>query len=137
MGDALIFGVPVRTADNGDGTRSISVNGPAQKVVDAMIASGAALSDAIDLGDLRAVRFAVPSAWTAAVLTFQVSYNGTTWADLYDEAGAEVSYTLVAGKSMRLPFADWAGIRFFKLRSGTSAAPVNQAADRSFKVVAQ
>ena len=29
----------------------------------------------------------MPAAWTAADLTFQLSLDGTTFADLYDEAG--------------------------------------------------
>ena len=113
------------------------VIGPVQAMAAAQIASGASLSTAVDLGDLRLVRIATPAAWTAAVLTFQVSYDGATWADLYDESGNEVSYTLVAGKSMRLPITDWLGVRHVKLRSGTSAAPVNQGAARSFVLVAQ
>lgn len=103
----------------------------------AAIASGGSLSDAVDLGDLRAVRIVMPAAWTAAALTFQTSYDGTAFNDLYDEAGAEVSYTVAAGRSVRLPVGDWLGVRFLKLRSGTTGTPVNQAAARSFIVVAQ
>lgn len=109
----------------------------AQSAVTATIASGASLSAAVDLGAGRAVRIVAPTAWTAAVLTFQTSWDGTTFSDLYDEVGVEVSYTPVAGKAMRLPFADWLGIRHVKIRSGTSAAPVAQAADRTLTIVTQ
>lgn len=114
-----------------------TVVGPTQIGVAAGIASASSLSAAIDLGERRAVRIITPASWTAAALTFQVSYDGTTWDDLYDENGTEVSYTLVAGKSMRLPISDWLGVRHLKLRSGTSTVPVNQAAARSFVLVAQ
>jgi len=104
--------------------------------VAAVISNGTALSAAIDLGLVgRLARIITPIGWDAASLTFRTSYDGVAFADLFDETGTEVSYTLIAGKNMRVPFADWLGVRWLQIRSGTSAAPVNQSADRSFTLV--
>lgn len=113
------------------------VVGMGQATFPATIANGQSLSDAIDLGERRAVRIVMPAGWTAAALTFQSSYDGTTFNDLYDESGNEVSYTVAAGRSVRLPVGDWLGVRYLKIRSGSSGTPVNQGAARSLVVVAQ
>lgn len=115
----------------------MTVVGLNQSTFSVQIANGASLSTAVDLSDRRLVYIVAPAAWTAAALTFQISYDGATFADLYDESGNEVSYTLIAGKSMRLPITDWLGVRHLKLRSGTSASPVNQGGARNFVLVAQ
>jgi hypothetical protein len=74
----------------------------------------------------------MPAVWTAAVLTFQVSPDGgTTWQELYDGAGNEVTVTVAAGQFI-IPLADpsysWRGINMIQVRSGTSSAPINQPA---------
>jgi hypothetical protein len=137
-GTATPVTIPGSVEINNDTGNPIPVVGMDQLSVAATIAAGAALSGDVDLAARRAVRLVTPAAWSpAAALTFQVSYDGITWGDLYDETGTEVSYTLVAGKSLRLPVHDWLGIRYLRLRSGPSSAPVNQAAARAFVVVAQ
>jgi hypothetical protein len=94
----------------------------------AAIANGAALSNAVFLGSGILVGIQIPGAWTAASLTYQVSVDqGATWGELYDDAGNEVT-TVVPGVSTMLAvtsalFAPGVAI---KVRSGTSAAPVNQ-----------
>lgn len=100
-------------------------------VVSVAIASGAALSGAIDLGEGRAVFVQLPAAWTAANLSFQVSADGVTWADLYDRDGQEYVAQAAAGRAILLPITDFVGIRHLKIRSGAAAAPVNQGAART------
>lgn len=95
------------------------------------IPSGQSLSAAIDLAGHILSRIEFPGAWTAAALTFQVSSDGVTWRDLYDEAG-EVSFSS-AGANHAIQLGGsygWWTIRYLKIRSGTSAVPVAQAADR-------
>lgn len=94
------------------------------------IAINESLSTAIDLADQRAARIAVPADWTAANLTFQVSVDGVTYYNLYDKDGTEYTVVAAASRSMILPLADWLGVRYVKVRSGTSAAPVVQLAAR-------
>lgn len=75
-------------------------------------------------GDLR--RIVMPANWTAANLTFQTSEDGVTWSNLYDRTGVEYTVTAAASHAIQLPVADFAGVRNLIIRSGTSAAPVNQ-----------
>lgn len=105
----------------------------------AVIASGQSLSAACPLGALTVVGFSMPAAWTAAALTFQVSPDGgTTWQELYDGAGNEVTVQAAAGQFV-IPLADpsylWRGINMVKVRSGTASAPVNQAAAATVNLV--
>jgi hypothetical protein len=99
------------------------------------IPNGAAgLSAGTDLGLYRAARIAMPATWTAANLTFQASYDNATWNDLYDSYGVEYTVTAAASRSIILPIADFLGIRYIKIRSGTAATPVNQGAGRDLIV---
>jgi len=106
-------------------------------VVRATIAAGASLSNGVDLGpDSGRLGLHMPSAWTAAGITFQVSESDQgPWGNLYDDAGAEVGLTSanvtasraisLATPQLREALAPW---RFLKVRSGVSATPVNQVA---------
>lgn len=101
------------------------------------IANGASLSAFIDLQDHELVAIVWPAAWTAAVLTLQSSLDGATYFDVVDAAGTEVSFPTQTSKHMLVdPTKPAYGLgRFIKLRSGTSAAPVNQAAERTIGVL--
>jgi hypothetical protein len=98
----------------------------------ATIAAGQSLSGAVSLGALTLVGISMPGTWTTAPLTFQVSPDGgTTWQELYDGAGNEVTIQAAANQFV-IPLADpsylWRGVNMVKVRSGTSAAPVVQSA---------
>jgi len=100
------------------------------------IAEGASLSGAIDCTRGRYPgRIVMPAAWTAAALTFQVSDDGTTYRNLYDEYGTEVTVQAAASRDIRLEPANWFTARYLKIRSGTSGTPVNQAAARTLTVI--
>lgn len=105
--------------------------------VAATIAISTALSAAVDLGAIGTlVGIQMPAAWTTANLTFQASYDGgTTYQDLYDDAGNEVTVTAAASRNIYLSPEEWAGIQLLKVRSGTSGTPVNQAAARTITLV--
>jgi hypothetical protein len=90
------------------------------------IANGAALSAAIDVAGCSIQGVLLPAVWTAAVMTFAVSFDGITYFPLFDSSGAEVSYTVVAGHAVFFPTYNWRMVRYLKIRSGTSASPVNQ-----------
>lgn len=87
------------------------------------------------LAEKEIVRILLPAAWTTANLTLQLSEDGVTYADLYDSYGIEYTIIASASRDLVLPNGDLRSIRYFKLRSGSSAAPVNQASDRVMTVV--
>jgi hypothetical protein len=107
----------------------------------AVIAAGASLSGPVALGALTLVGISMPAAWTAAPLTFHVSPDGgTTWQELYDGAGNEVTVQAAAGQFV-VPFAApsylWRGINMIQVRSGTAAVPVNQAAQAVVNILSR
>jgi len=99
------------------------------------IANGAALSNAAKLNGATLLGIEMSAAWTAATLTFQHSINGTNFFDMYDGSGTEVALTVVAAHYVFLPPANWSGIVYLKVRSGTGGTPVNQGAERILKLV--
>ena len=108
------------------------------------IASGASLSNSINLNKMDGVKkvglrlfgIVIPSAWTAANLTFQTSYDGVTYQNLYDKDGSEETVTVTdTDTSIWLNPATFAAVPFLKIRSGTSGTPVNQAAARDILLV--
>jgi hypothetical protein len=111
------------------------------RVVDtatATIAEDADSSDAIFVGDYALFGIVMPSTWTAADISFEVSLDGTTYQHMYDETGAEVSITPTAGTTLMFE-ADFAsrflGAKYVKIRSGVSGAFVNQAGARTLTII--
>ena len=102
----------------------------------ANIGSGTALSQAIDLRGRTPYGVIMPSAWTAAGLTFQVSNDGVNFANLYDTT-AEFALTVAADYAVGFEGGNlFTGFKYIKVRSGTSGTPVNQTADRAIEIVA-
>lgn len=108
-----------------------------KRTVSATIAINQSLSGAVALGDGVLTGIVMPTAWTAAVLTFQVSHDGSTYQNLYDEAGGEYTIAADAARNIAVPAGDFSGWSYLKIRSGTSAAAVNQAAARTLTLVAR
>lgn len=122
-------------ADGNVYIQSAAINRGKQTVT---IASGAALSNGVDLSIHTLVAIAMPVAWTAAGLTFQVKGDDDDeFQDLYDELGEEVTIPAAAGHFITLAglIIYFAGAEHVKVRSGTAAAPVNQGAARSIKLI--
>lgn len=98
----------------------------------ATIANGASLSDALRLRGKRAFQV---NGWTAAAMTFQAANEANNFADVYDDAGAEITVPSFSGaRTITLP-AKLIGVAFIKIRSGTAALPVNQGALRTITLV--
>lgn len=106
----------------------------------ATITSGQSLSSAIDVSDMAILTVYMPAAWDSAAITFTASATQTgTYGSVYDDAGTEVSITsanAVAGRVIvdKTILEQLAGLRWLKVRSGTTATPVNQTADRAITV---
>lgn len=109
----------------------------------ATIPNGAAVSAAVCVRG-RLVGIEIPSAWSAAAMTFQASVNGTTFIDIWDSAltATAAERTIASGniptaatRFLALSLNDWTAVNYLIVRSGTSAAPVNQGADRTIGLV--
>jgi len=109
------------------------------------IASGASLSDELNTGGKRIIGILMPSAWTAASITFaalvarddSASPPTDTYGKVQDDAGNEVTVTSPA-VSVYIALAaapELEALGRVKIRSGTAGTPVNQAADRTLQVV--
>lgn len=99
------------------------------------IANGEALSGGINMGGSRLFAIIMPAAWTAAGLTFMASVDGTNYYDLYTYNGIEFAAAAAADRYIVLEPEVFAAIKYIKVRSGTSATPVNQGADRTLTIV--
>lgn len=108
----------------------------------ATIANGASLSGSVDLTGVLLVGIYMPSAWTAADITFQASpdYDDddtVTFQSIYNGDGDEYTIASAAAQASRfiaIDPRDFAGVRFLKIRSGTAAAAVNQGAARTLRL---
>ena len=102
----------------------------------ATIAINASLSGEVNLehGDLFAL--IMPAAWTAAVLTFSGSYDGTTFNPLYNDSGTEISFTVSTSRFVVVTDPSrFFAVKKLKVRSGPVALPVNQAAARTINLI--
>ena len=71
-----------------------------------------------------------PSALTGTALSFQVSYDGTTYTALYATGGTAVSYTVAASRVIPLDPAVFGSFPYLKLVSGSA-----EGADRVFTII--
>lgn len=108
-----------------------------QATCTATIANAASLSGACDLALQRLAGIQMPAAWTAASLSFQASYDGTNYFDLYDQAGNEITVTTSTSRRVALNMGDYAGIRYIKVRSGPTGTPVAQGASRDLILITE
>lgn len=105
----------------------------ANKVLIATIASGASLSDILNVWPCQVSAIVMPAAWTAASLSFQGSMDGVNFTDLVNDSGVEYELPILVSQSMQLnvPLT----FPYIKVRSGLSAAAVNQGAARSISLI--
>lgn len=129
------------TRPDGHGIQTVAISRDTYSTT-ATIANGASASGSVRSEGMVLAAIALPAAWTAAALTFEVSFDdGTTWYDLYDDQATEVSIssanmTSLVGKAVTnsAVLEKLAAVPMFRLISGTSSAAVNQGADRTFTV---
>jgi hypothetical protein len=91
------------------------------------IGDGQSLSTPSLIGHGDLVGIDMPALWTAADLTFQGSFDGAVYQNVYNADGTE--FTVKAGAARFISLAArFAATPWIKVRSGTSAAPVPQMA---------
>lgn len=114
----------------------------------AKISNGTSLSGEVDLRGLVVVSIAIPSSWTAAKITFQgsekLTAEGGTFGNIFLDPGTaagpstELTMDAIAGQINYLAGANVSSLILgncvLKIRSGTNAAAVNQAADRDITI---
>jgi len=99
--------------------------------LDVVIANGASLSSGYSLQGRILTGIYMPSAWTAAGLTFQASYDNATWFNVYDTSGELAITTAAASLYLAMDGTKFLGISFIRVRSGTAGTPVAQGAART------
>lgn len=96
------------------------------------IANAASLSDAANFTALPGASLCgiiVPSTWSTAALSFAASADNSTFYPMYNASGAELATGSITGGTavwVALDPADFAGVPYIKVRSGTVGAAVNQ-----------
>lgn len=130
---------------------------PMRRFGQVTISSGQSLSDAYDLGEYETLSGIILPAWTSAALTlaaaspgtqtYAVTYGGPasstefrdslTYVGVLDE-GTDAEFAVAAatgGLYIAIDNQKLAGLQYVRVRSGTQAAPVVQAADRVITLV--
>lgn len=97
-----------------------------------------ALSNAVDLGGFTPVGIYLPGAWTAAALGIVASPDNNQFSTVNTPTAEYAIASPVAGTLTAIPPTDLLVVdRWIKIRSGTAASPVNQAAARTLTIVAR
>ena len=111
------------------------------KVSSSIPTDASGLSGEIKIGDTGKMQaIEIPNGtWATANITFQASTDqGTTYLDVYDADGNEVTATV--GGTNRIIAVDptiFAGFSHIKLRSGTTATPVDQTSSPTVNVLVE
>lgn len=102
----------------------------------ATIGAGAALSAEVALGEKTLVGIIMPAAWTAASITLQGTVDDQNFGNVFTAAGTEYTITTPGvNQFIALDPTILRGLLGVKVRSGTSAAPVNQVAQAVLTLV--
>lgn len=106
-------------------------------ILKAIIPAGGSISQPVDCTAGRLIQINTPDAWDpgSQYITFQVSPSGNDYNDLYLANGEELMLTCQPNQAIAVQAADWPSGRFIKVRSGSSANPVNQSAAREFELI--
>ncbi len=104
----------------------------------AVIAAGASVSTAVNLFDGNLVGIQMPAAWTAAGIQLEGSFDGLSFFPLHDVSGNALG---IASPGINLQYAldpvNFLGVRFVRIRSGTSAAPVIQVSSATLNLLSR
>lgn len=112
-------------------------------IVDTVIPAGASQSGKVNISNLVVVGIIMPAVWTAANITFLAGDprdggNGVVavFNPVHDDTGVEVTATTAASQFVTFRDSDvMAGVSYLKVRSGTTATPVVQAAQAVVSLV--
>jgi hypothetical protein len=109
---------------------------PQITTITATIRAGESVSDAIDSMSETMTAIIFPPDWTSSGgITLQLSVDNVTYFDVYQSNGKDLTMAVKPGGAAVIDPNVGRAARYFKLRSGTVAKPVNQAADRVFQIM--
>jgi hypothetical protein len=86
----------------------------------ATIADGASVSGEVLLEGTTITHMLIPASFEGTTVTFEVTLNGTTWYDLYNTNGVQVSITVASSQATILKPSDFVGILGFRITSGSA-----------------
>lgn len=111
-------------------------------VIDVTIANGVALSAEVNVGGKRIVGIVMPAVWTAANLSIQALLDepaalpkAPVYGEVFDQAGAAIAITAVVASYNVINAQVLPALGRIRIRSGTSAVPVNQGGIRTLRLV--
>jgi hypothetical protein len=125
------------------GVAGWSLSANVSKYVTATIPAGTALSSIVDMTTIALLGFTpsiivTPSNWTTANMSLQISIDeGTTWLNFHpwSSANYNTSGTVTANEAHFMNDYPLRGAPYFRIRSGTSASPVNQTTDSTLTII--
>lgn len=85
-----------------------------------VITSGQTVSNATDLQGQALGALYIPAAFTGASITFQGSYDNTTFMAIYNTANTAYSITVGTSRAYAINLADFAGFRYLKIVSASA-----------------
>jgi hypothetical protein len=106
-----------------------------QVLIGPTIAAGQSLSNILNVSSGGIYRIIMPDKWTeAAPITFQLSYDGVKFYNVYDRNGGEIIMKCI--QESVVPIGEYLFyIHSVKIRSGTHREPIVQNEDAVFGVV--
>lgn len=109
------------------------------QILPVTIANGTSQASMVNLHGRRLAAIYMPSAWTAAAITFLAATTpDATALSVVDDGGTEISLTVAVDQFVVLTGTDAEALKACQnlvVRSGTNATPVNQGADRTLYLV--
>jgi len=109
--------------------QDVQISAKGTGAVPCIIASGQSLSPEIDLEGFQLTGVAVPLGFSGSQITFAAAERpGGTFVSVRDSTGAEIVVNVAASRVVAVGATTTvAYLRFWKIRSGTAAAPTTQA----------
>lgn len=102
---------------------------------DVVIEASASLSSAAFLGNKRLLAIEIPANTEGSVVTFQASFDGETFYNVYDSSG-EYSLAFTDPCVLIVPAVDFLAFPYLKVRTGTAGSATAQSgADATLRLI--
>ena len=96
------------------------------------VSEDASNSTGVQCDGLLLAGIVFPAAMTGSSVTFDFSFDGSTWVDVVETDGTAVSYTVTAGDVVRVDPSGWAFATAGSLRVTSNGT---EAADRKIQLI--